>query len=334
MALNTTSSNKSRKAVIAVNLFTTSIHYFTLKELDPCIDLDTLLQNLAMWRALNRLIEQRPRPLPPTQHILPSFMSLWSRVKGGIDVYPRYLKNVKLSHASLPPISAIVQRIIMTLIYNSFQSLQLFRGLYRDAAKYLRERSPPDATTSLSCRARNENKDTGNIDQNGHEIIYKKRVHFNSDIDLIRRHLNKRNQHVMIQIEDGAQNGCVLFCSLNHDTENAGHGHKGFKTRFECSARMVALCRQDGMGRGRASTKFHSEKELPDPCSVSGKLNSTRENNNRAPPPSRKRPSSMVDTPNRRSPSAHLHLRERRRSQRIRENASQVFPQLKDQNLP
>ncbi|KAF1772370.1 hypothetical protein GQ600_23668 [Phytophthora cactorum] len=45
--------------------------------------------------------------------------------KGGIDVYSRYLTNLKSRHLHLPPLAAIWLRPLTTLVYNAYQSSQL-----------------------------------------------------------------------------------------------------------------------------------------------------------------------------------------------------------------
>lgn len=57
-----------------------------------CVDMVTLEQTLALWRALVTLTKERQQPLPPAKHIIPTSIALWNHVKGGIDVYLRYLK--------------------------------------------------------------------------------------------------------------------------------------------------------------------------------------------------------------------------------------------------
>ncbi|OWZ17712.1 hypothetical protein PHMEG_0008312 [Phytophthora megakarya] len=206
--------------------------YFSLDELGTRVDLHTLEQNLAMWRSLNRIIEERGRPLPAAKHIIPSLISLWNRVKGGIDVYSRYLKNVKSRHIALPPTAAIVLRICMTLVYNAYQSLQLvevqsyqstaqsflknivscttytsyqhykqqlpsFASFCRDAAKSLATTAPPNCITNADNVEQEENDDEAQ--QRSQGIRYRKRVFFNSDPDLKRLRLSKRVQHEQVQ---------------------------------------------------------------------------------------------------------------------------------------
>ncbi|OWY90276.1 hypothetical protein PHMEG_00041674 [Phytophthora megakarya] len=105
---------------------TKEVPYFSIDVLGHCVDASTLSQNLALWRALVRIIEQRGRPLPAAKHILPSLVSFWNRIKGGIDIFSRHLKNVQSHHIALPPMAAIWLRVIGTLIFNAYQSHQFF----------------------------------------------------------------------------------------------------------------------------------------------------------------------------------------------------------------
>jgi hypothetical protein len=102
---------------------------FTNDELGYCKDSDTLATTLALWKATNRLVSQRQRPLPPGRHILPFIIALWNKIKGGIDVFSRMLKNCKSCHHSLNPGAALWSRLLMTLVYNGYQSWTLLKVL-------------------------------------------------------------------------------------------------------------------------------------------------------------------------------------------------------------
>lgn len=104
-----------------------SVPKFSTEELGHCGDMSTLHQHLNLWKALNDMVERRGRPLPPARHIIPTVIAKWNRVKGGIDVYSRYLKNVGARHLHLAPLGAIWLRMFMTLIYNAYQTTQLLR---------------------------------------------------------------------------------------------------------------------------------------------------------------------------------------------------------------
>eukprot|EP00644_Phytophthora_capsici_P012550 jgi/Phyca11/113073/e_gw1.23.238.1 len=100
---------------------------FASHQLGHCVDQQTLLQTFHLWKQLVVIVNNRRKPLPAAKHIIPSLIALWNRVKGGIDVYSRFLKNVKAKHCSLSPTGAIWLRMIMTLIYNAYQSYLLFQ---------------------------------------------------------------------------------------------------------------------------------------------------------------------------------------------------------------
>lgn len=103
---------------------------FSADELGYCKDTDTLATTVSLWKATVALIQQRNRPLPPGKHILPTVIAIWNRIKGGIDVFSRMLKNCKASHRSLNPGAALWLRILMTMVYNGYQSLVLLKVSY------------------------------------------------------------------------------------------------------------------------------------------------------------------------------------------------------------
>ncbi|KUF96203.1 hypothetical protein AM587_10001032 [Phytophthora nicotianae] len=108
----------------------TPLPNFSAEELGHCVDTATLKQHLSLWRALTTKVETRGRPLPAAHQIVPTVIAKWNRVKGGIDVYSRYLKNVKARHAHLAPLAVIWLRILMTLAYNAYQTTQLLEVLF------------------------------------------------------------------------------------------------------------------------------------------------------------------------------------------------------------
>ncbi|KAJ3085933.1 hypothetical protein HDU96_005148 [Phlyctochytrium bullatum] len=68
----------------------------------------TIKQTLALWKALNEKWKSTPDvPLPTYRRILPLAISMWNRLKGGVDIMSRYLKNVKANHGKLSPPAAI-----------------------------------------------------------------------------------------------------------------------------------------------------------------------------------------------------------------------------------
>ncbi|OWZ09086.1 hypothetical protein PHMEG_00018266 [Phytophthora megakarya] len=100
----------------------TSVPNFNTEDLGHCVDMATLKQLLSLW-----IVEDRGQPLPPAKHILPTVIAKWNKVKGGIDVYSRYLKTVKARHLHLGPLAAIWMRILITMVYNAYQSMQILQ---------------------------------------------------------------------------------------------------------------------------------------------------------------------------------------------------------------
>ncbi|OWZ06176.1 hypothetical protein PHMEG_00021604, partial [Phytophthora megakarya] len=216
---------------------TKEVPYFSIDELGHCEAASTLSQNLALWRALVRIIEQRGRPLPAAKHILPSLVSLWNRIKGGIDIFSRHLKNVHSHHIALPPMSAIWLRAIGTLIFNAYQSHQLFKAQhYLDdtvcctsfsAFQHYKQNLPSfgsfcrDAAIALkaSLQARpvllpphNADSTAGSttfeVDNAG--VAYKKRNHFNLNEDWIRHRLSNELKHDVLNY--------AAFCAVKYRT--------------------------------------------------------------------------------------------------------------------
>ncbi|KAE9190862.1 hypothetical protein PF004_g21779 [Phytophthora fragariae] len=262
---------------------------FKPQALGHCVDQQTLVQTLSLWKAIDKMVNDRRRPLPAAKHILPSLIALWNRVIGGIDVYSRFLKNVKAKHFRLSPTGAIWLRMIMTLVYNAYQSFLLFQSnsflmnrslctsymayqkykqnlprfkdFCRDAASVLSQRpmpivdkKPAEEKQPDSCRPRES-------------FAYKKRIHFDKDKEWRDLRMSKPGTHRMVVIEGGLQRCCELCCRLNHDTENIPHARKGFKTRHTCEVCRVSLCKTKRWnGDESCFDKFHAERRLPNPC--------------------------------------------------------------------
>ena len=102
---------------------------FKAEEYKHCIDDFTLKSTLALWRALKKLIEDRQLPIPEDGFLLPSLIAYWNRIKGGIDVFSRHLKNVHAQHNRLNPYyCAVWLRMIMALVYNAHRCYSLLQS--------------------------------------------------------------------------------------------------------------------------------------------------------------------------------------------------------------
>ncbi|KAG1713297.1 hypothetical protein DVH05_001017 [Phytophthora capsici] len=261
-----------------------TVPQFDSAQLGHCIDQATLEQTLMLWKALVKLINDRGEPLPPAKHIIPTLVALWNRVKGGIDVYSRYLKNVKSKHYRLSPTATVWLRMLMTLVYNAHQTFLLlqshsfltnrtlcttykayqkhkqnlpsFAAFCREAAVALSQR--PKAAQPLSIVDGNT-RQTSTFDLNG-TFAYKKRVHFETEKEWIDLRLSKTEAHIATRIEGALQRSCILCCRHNHDIENQGHSRLGFKTSFECNVCKVLLCRTKRWDNDQSCfDKFHAQ---------------------------------------------------------------------------
>jgi hypothetical protein len=67
------------------------------------------------------MVGERGRPLPHGRYIPPTLPAFRNRIKGGIDVFSRHLKNAKANHSNLSPYAACWIRLIMAMVYNSHQ---------------------------------------------------------------------------------------------------------------------------------------------------------------------------------------------------------------------
>ncbi|ETL39697.1 hypothetical protein L916_09000, partial [Phytophthora nicotianae] len=191
-----------------------------LTRVKHCPDRATLLQSLGLWRALVKLIHDRGDPLPPAKRILPSLIALWNRTKGGIDVYSRYLKNVKPKHFRLSPKATrhfFCLRDLCTS-YKAYQkhrqNLPSFGAFIREAAKVLSER-PMQSSEPVSVRT-----ELSTTSFSTQTFSYKKRIHFESDSEWKHLRLSKTVQHPLVTFDGGKQRTCILCCQMNHDKEN------------------------------------------------------------------------------------------------------------------
>ncbi|KAE9063417.1 hypothetical protein PF007_g29565 [Phytophthora fragariae] len=311
-------------------------------ELGFCGDLEILKQHLSLWRELCKIVDARGKPLPAAKHIIPTLIATWNRVKGGIDVYSRFLKNVRARHQHLPPLAAIWIRILMTIVYNAFQSTQLLQtysflmfdercdsysalqqfksdnlklvDFFRDAALAM-----PDLITRQE--EPNPNADiepsilSNAVTTMAISTAYNKLDRFNNDPEFRRLRLSKRHCHHAERFDAGKQLCCILCCQLNHDSENLPHTRKGYKTRFYCSICDVALCQTPRWSDNQSCfERFHALTKVPKACQPSTEQ-MQQPKHIRAPPPTRKRSRESVEPNERRV--TRLVAKARRQSARL-----------------
>ncbi|KAE9360930.1 hypothetical protein PF008_g1533 [Phytophthora fragariae] len=233
-----------------------------------CVDMVTLEPTLALWGVLVTLTKVRQQPLPPAKHIIPTLIASWNRVKGGIDVYSRYLKNVKSKHFRLSPTATIWLRMLMSLVYNAHQSYLILQShdflmnstlctSIKNTARIYRASALSAGTLLLLSlrdqlhnsrfdRSKKNTIETSVIEM-GHSFSYNKRKFFNTQKEWIDLRLSKRNTHRSLR--------CVLCCRSNHDIENRNHSRQGFKTSFDKSAKAKHAPPSDARDTNAAESK-------------------------------------------------------------------------------
>lgn len=72
-------------------------HWKEISEPGWACDEDTFWLSVALWKALIQLVNL-DGPIQPLKRILPAIIAAWNRLKGGVDVFSRLLKNVKSEH--------------------------------------------------------------------------------------------------------------------------------------------------------------------------------------------------------------------------------------------
>ena len=97
--------------------------------LKHAVDAYTIRKALSQWRAIYLLVMERGRPLPQGRMLVPSIIAAWNRNKGPIDVFSRFMKNCHARHAHLPPLASIWLRLLLTRVYNAYQSYILSRSV-------------------------------------------------------------------------------------------------------------------------------------------------------------------------------------------------------------
>ena len=90
---------------------------------------DTIIQELAIWHELRKMIENRGVPLPPFKHFLPSIASTHNRFKVGVDSISAYIMRVKAVHEKLSTEGQLILTLITLMHYNTFISWRMIHGL-------------------------------------------------------------------------------------------------------------------------------------------------------------------------------------------------------------
>lgn len=269
-------------------------------ELKHAVDNDTVKKNLQLWRALNKFVVTEGRPVPPGRLILPTVVAYWNRCKGSIDLYSRHLKDVQAKHNKLNATGRIWIRLLMTCIFNAYQSYAMYKtmsglanGDFLSFYNYQlekRERAGPLSTfcsiLSDSLKLRTEGdifRTETNVEVEN--VILRKQYYrkkFFTNTTWINQRMDPNCVHASTSMysmrsnSQRAQKNCVWCCCFDHQDlscrskryiqKNGTCKRRGFKTRSYCSSCKVPLCTVERYDGRSCFDLWHESTELNNPC--------------------------------------------------------------------
>jgi hypothetical protein len=269
------------------------------------VDQHSVQMTLDLWLAMVAMITEKGQPLPAGKHLLPEAIAEWNRCKGPIDEYSRLNKNVHSVHAHLGPVAAVWLRLIMTLVYNSFQSYLLSRSvsymLSPDCVSFQqiqKHRSRLLSFRKFCFLLRNDLcldicgvlysplDDTvpAVVDHDIEvRVKYNMREAYFKEPTLIARRKSKRSAHkVMHNLK---QRSCIWCCRMTKEhKQSLRHCRHGRKTTWLCKVCKVPLCKVKRFHGQSCFDMWHDARILFDPCQDTTHV-TTRPHQNRSPPP-------------------------------------------------
>lgn len=100
------------------------------------VEFETVLLNLALWRAVNEQVKKNEGPVPALRHMLPRVICWWNPAKGMVDVLSRYMRNIQLIIGKASPALVLLVRLLILLAINGC----LTKKLLCDGSEILREK--------------------------------------------------------------------------------------------------------------------------------------------------------------------------------------------------
>ncbi|KAI2502156.1 hypothetical protein MHU86_12292 [Fragilaria crotonensis] len=268
-------------------------------KLRHAVDEYTVQNTLELWRAIYNLVKTRGRPLPAGRMLIPTIVAMWNRSKGPVDVFSRYMKNCHARHAQLSPLAHIWLRLLMSRVYNAYQSyilsrsvafllsdgcnlyaaFQAHRKLYGSFSKFCSSLAK-DLTLEVSGddSSDSEGGDDGGIsiqqtgegsvlNTSGRSFTYNKRELYFTSREMIQRRLDQSLPHVLCKVES-KPTSCVWCCRKRHDQPDPKHCRHGRTTKFMCPVCMVSLCRVKRFNGMSCHELFHTSRSLVDYCTA------------------------------------------------------------------
>jgi hypothetical protein len=261
----------------------------------------TIKKTLELWRHIHQKIIDRGRPLPKGRLILPYIVALWNRCKGPIDMYSRFLRNVTSKHVKLPARGAVWLRLIMTCVYNGFQSYALYKSSAfllsqecRSFRDYQHNRTLVAGSYASYCAALVRTLHLYNMNQPGVELIaqmppppvlpppiqikvtYNLRKLFFVGQPMEHLHTDQALRHAEALLPFTKNNPnrrqarcCALCCSNNHPVEGMCNARNANRTCYFCPDCRIALCTQLHFNGTSCHELWHAINEVPKTCVMS-----------------------------------------------------------------
>jgi hypothetical protein len=279
---------------------------FTSGKLVHAVDRYSICKALDLWRVLRKKIIDEGKPFPKGRRIVPVVVALWNRCKGPIDLYSRFLRNVQAKHKKLAPIGAVWLRLIMTIVYNAYQTYSLSVSLeylmsndcksFLDFQRFRNRKSESfgDFCFGLACHICKIDREAfpavysvGAINAqrlvtyNAREKFFEGFPYYNIRMDPALAHFpvaidtsvkedntGDESQDNSVESRSFPRRRCVVCCRNNHEP---GLGppcsrRLGLKTSMECYTCKVSLCIAKRYDQKSCFEIWHTMGILPDVC--------------------------------------------------------------------
>ena len=93
---------------------------------DWAVDWETVTQGYFMSMKLYDEARRIGKPLPRSKGVLPSMVVLWNYLKGGVDIYSRYLSQIPNPHKQLSLYGRLNLRVLKTCLHNANCTWKVF----------------------------------------------------------------------------------------------------------------------------------------------------------------------------------------------------------------
>ena len=226
---------------------------FKLSDYGHVKDFHTFQSNWLLFKKRMQLVKERGAPLPEGFRITPILISMWNRIKGGVDVYSRYLKDMKPIHKKLSPTSAWIIRLLLTCAYNAFQAYKTIKSAdiiktnisFTQYQKFRTSLITFADFGKLVAQSINIddyiNRSKDKIDSKSYNMLPESSIRLDKTLPHSCIRIKKSGNH-----REGFVSRCILCSELHqpHNKNKPRPGRQGFRSSFKCLQCKVTLCKQ------------------------------------------------------------------------------------------